>query len=151
MWQLHAGLDGFNVDWQIGGSAAAFLQGIPFQVQDVDIFTDARSAYAVQAQFQRFTVRAVRLSSAGRLRSHFGILQLCGVPVEIIGNLQIRSADGRWSDPFPAPGDKHYALLGNIALPVASLAATLRLYTALGKTDHANRIARSVGLSEPGA
>jgi hypothetical protein len=130
---LRERLEGAEVRWLVGGSTAAMLHGMPVEPRDVDVLTDAGGAYAIETRFPECVRRPVAFSSNGSVRSHLGVLDLGGVRVEIMGDLQVLAADGAWGAPFPRPGDETVVELDGVALPVATLAATRRLNAELGR------------------
>ena len=127
--QLAAGADA----WAVTGSCGLALQGLAIPVGDLDIQTDAGGAYALAAAFPDHVVRPVRLSAAERIRSHFGMLRLQGVDVEIMGDVQYRLPDGRWAEPAPCWQHLRFAQLGEIQLPVFDLTYELEAYRNLGR------------------
>jgi len=96
--------------WALMGSTASVLQGIDDYVPpDIDLVTTAEGAYIMEACVVSCgtPVRPVSFSASPRYSSHFGIFEVEGVKVEIMGDLIIHGDDGtitatehfaRWSD-----------------------------------------------------
>jgi hypothetical protein len=96
--------------WALIGSTASVLQGIEgYSPPDIDLATTTQGAYIMSgcAATLGATVRPVAFSTAGPYTSHFGIFEVMGVKVEVMGDLVIRCPDGkidlhdhwsRWSD-----------------------------------------------------
>jgi hypothetical protein len=96
--------------WALMGSLASVLQGIPdYEPPDIDLATTVDGAYVMQERIMTVgsTLRPLALSSSGPYTSHFGIFDVGGVKVEVMGDLVIRCEDGavelsdhwsRWSD-----------------------------------------------------
>jgi hypothetical protein len=96
--------------WALMGSTASVLQGIPnYTPPDIDLVTTRDGAYIMSGSIGGLgaTVRPVSYSQSDRYASHFGIFEVLGVKVEVMGDLVIRVADGhidatehfaRWSD-----------------------------------------------------
>lgn len=83
--------------WALMGSLASVLQGMPDYVPpDIDLVSTTKGAYVMEGAITRVdkTVRAVALSSAGPYTSHFGIFDVNGVKVEVMGDLVIKCDDG---------------------------------------------------------
>ena len=97
--EIEARLRGGGVRWALTGSASFALQGVPVEVHDIDVQTDAAGAYALAYRFAEAVTRPVAFSEAERMRSHFGALRLWGVSVEIMGDIAKRLPDGRWEEP----------------------------------------------------
>lgn len=61
-----------EVNWALTGSVAHVLQGAELDCRDVDIQTDAPSAYEVALRLRQWEVEAVRLLTSSNIQSHFG-------------------------------------------------------------------------------
>jgi len=96
--------------WAIMGSTASVLQGLDgYAPPDIDIVTSMEGAYIMEGAVARCgaTVRPISFSVREPYASHFGIFEVNGVKVEVMGNLVIGCPDGeidanrhwaRWSD-----------------------------------------------------
>lgn len=96
--------------WAVMGSTASVLQGIcNYTPPDIDLVTTRDGAYMMSGSIGGLgaTVHQVGYSESDRYASHFGIFEVLGVKVEVMGDLIIRVADGhidatehfaRWSD-----------------------------------------------------
>ncbi len=86
-------LDSTDVVWALTGSLGHALQGVPVEVHDIDLQTDESGAYAVERSLSEYAVRPVAHSQGERIRSHFGVFEVRGVRVEVMGALQKRPAE----------------------------------------------------------
>jgi hypothetical protein len=96
--------------WALMGSTCSVLQGIDgYAPPDIDLVTTMKGAYIMEGAVAScgVTVRPVSWSVAPPYESHFGIFEVDGVKVEVMGDLVIRCDDGlidaaehfaRWSD-----------------------------------------------------
>jgi len=96
--------------WALMGSTASVLQGIDgYRPPDIDLVTTAEGAYIMEACVLSCgtSIRPVSFSVSPRYTSHFGIFEVEGVKVEIMGDLVIHEDDGtitatehfsRWSE-----------------------------------------------------
>jgi Aminoglycoside-2''-adenylyltransferase len=96
--------------WALMGSTSSVLQGLDnYAPPDIDIVTSMEGAYIMEGAVARCgaTIRPVSFSVREPYASHFGIFEVEGVKVEVMGNFVIRGADGeidanrhwaRWSD-----------------------------------------------------
>jgi hypothetical protein len=96
--------------WALVGSTASVLQGLPdYQPPDIDLATTMSGAYIMSGCIGGAggTLRPVSYSVRLPYASHFGIFEVKGVKVEVMGELVIRCNDGvidlsdhwaRWSD-----------------------------------------------------
>ena len=83
--------------WALMGSLASVLQGMPdYTPPDIDLVCTAHGAYEMEGCLvqQGTTLRAVSLSTSGPYTSHFGIFEINGVKVEVMGDLIIKCDDG---------------------------------------------------------
>src|SRR4030042_2753905 len=88
-----------DANWVVTGSTAFALRGMPVNPEDIDIQTDRAGAYEIERRLRRFVVKPVAFSAAERIRSHFGELEIEGMKVEIMGDIEKRNADGSWEPP----------------------------------------------------
>jgi hypothetical protein len=96
--------------WALMGSTASVLQGIPdYSPPDIDLTTTRDGAYIMEGAIghSAATIRPVAFSVREPYASFFGVLEVLGVKVELMGDLIIKCDDGvidlqdhwsRWSD-----------------------------------------------------
>lgn len=96
--------------WALMGSTASVLQGIPDYVPpDIDLATTTEGAYIMSGALGHTgaVIRSLEYSERSPYASYFGIFEVRGVKVEVMGDLMIRCEDGfinlrehwsRWSD-----------------------------------------------------
>ncbi len=83
--------------WALMGSLASVLQGMPdYAPPDIDLVTTTKGAYVMEGCIGTYgaTIRPVELSTGGPYTSHFGIFEVDGVKVEVMGDLIIQCDDG---------------------------------------------------------
>jgi hypothetical protein len=139
---IHARLNGADLIWAITGSMSFALQGVPVQPHDVDLQTNQAGAYGIERLFAERMVRQVAFSEAPRIRSHFGALQIDGVTVEIMGDVQKRLEDGSWEPPVDIRPYIRMVDVEGLRLPVLSLEYEYRAYLALGRVERAEMLRR---------
>ena len=133
-------LSGRKLVWALTGSASFVMQGMEMPVHDIDIQTDADSAYKIAEQLRSFIVKPVVFSSAPLIRSHFGELNIQGVKVEIMGDVQKGLPDGGWEEPVDVKSlRKNVPYLGR-NFPVLPLEYECEAYRKLGRIEKAERI-----------
>lgn len=140
--ELREGVSGTPVDWALTGSTSFALQGAPVEPNDIDVQTTERGAYDIAAQFPDRVVDPVRFSESESMRSHFGELELHGVSVEVMGDLQKRREDGTWEPPVDVTAHREYLEVPDGRLPVLSLRYEARAYERLGRTKRAAMLRR---------
>jgi hypothetical protein len=141
-------LDNTSINWAVVGSLGLALQGVPVEVHDIDLSTDAAGVYEIERLFSAFITRPVEFSAKGNLRSHFGALELDGIQVEIMGNVQARAKDGTWSPPTDLHQHKLYIEVEGMQVPVLSLEHEYQAYVKLGRFEKAKTIKKHLSPSE---
>ncbi|WP_199098665.1 hypothetical protein [Dyella sp. ASV21] len=125
--------------WCVIGSAAALLMGADVSVADVDVLTsrdDAERLRVLWADRREATHEPV---GADRFRSHFARFRFPGLPVEVMGGLELNQGNG-WT-PVSA-GRLTLMGLNGLAVPVPSLQDQIRILDSFGREkDHARAYA----------
>ncbi len=86
-------LDESGMAYTVVGGASPALHGVPVPVNDLDIETDANSAYRFEELFREHVAVPVSLRESETYRSLFGRFDFDGVSVEIMGDLQRREGE----------------------------------------------------------
>lgn len=92
--------------WALMGSLGSVLQGLDgYAPPDIDLVTSMEGAYIMQGSLAGCgtTLRPVSYSVAPPYESYFGICEVRGVKVEVMGDLIIACPDGR------VDANAHYA------------------------------------------
>jgi hypothetical protein len=139
---IHARLHGTQIDWVITGSLSFALQGLDVDVRDIDLQTDSTGAYEIARLLAEHISKPVRFLSSDRIRSHFGALEIEGIPVGIMGDMQKRGPDGSWEDPVDLECYKQWVNVDGMHVPVLSLEYEYRAYLQLGRTEQADMLRR---------
>ena len=74
------------------------------------------------------------------MRSHLGKLEINGIQVEIMGDIQKRAADGRWDEPPRLEQNKQWVVFDGLRLPVLALEYEYRAYLQMGRLEKAEQI-----------
>ncbi|GAB4564853.1 MAG: hypothetical protein Kow0047_14900 [Anaerolineae bacterium] len=130
------------VEWALTGSASMALQGVPVDVHDIDIQTDKDGAFAIADALKEHVTRPVRWSQADRIRSYFGTLEVNGLTVELIGDLQKRLPDGTWEPPVDVRKHRDWVQVGEMRIPVLTIEYEAEAYRKLGRHDRARLLER---------
>ena len=126
--------------WVITGSLGMALQGMDVEVHDIDMQTDESGAYELERHLAEFVIEPVRFRASERICSHYGVLQIDGVTVEVMGALQKLLADEVWEEPVLVELHRRWLKLEGMQVPVLSLAYEYEAYQKLGRLDKAERI-----------
>jgi hypothetical protein len=122
--------------WCVIGSAAALLAGADVAVADVDLLVSRRDADTLMALWAERRETVYQPADAERFRSHFARFRFPGLPVEVMGGLELNQGDG-WR-PVEA-GRLTLAGLNGLAVPVPSLADQIRILENFGREKDAQR------------
>jgi len=126
--------------WVITGSLGMALQGMDIQVHDIDIQTDRYGAYEIGNIFSEYVVEPVHYLASERIRSHFGVLDIDGVKIDIMGDVQKFLGDQTWEEPINVQRYKYWIKFNNLRIPVMSLEYEYKAYRKLGRTRQAEKI-----------
>lgn len=138
--KIYARLRGTEVNWVVTGSTGFALQGLPVEPNDIDVQTDEKGAYEIEKLFSECVAKKVSFSLAEKIRSHFGALQIDGIKVEIMGDIQKRNDDGSWDDPVDLNRNKLFVEIEGMTIPVLSLEYEYQAYIKLGRVEKANML-----------
>jgi hypothetical protein len=133
-------LEGRAIDWAVTGSCGFALQGLDVTVHDIDLQTDAPGAYAIERALGAMSRRKVAHSATERIRSHFGALEIEGVTVEIMGDIQKRLDDGTWESPVDIRLHRRWVAIDGMRIPVLSLEYEYTAYLRLGRAEQAEML-----------
>lgn len=126
--------------WVVTGSLAFALRGMDVAVDDIDLQSDRAGAYEIERRLRGFVVEPVRFSSTATIRSHLGALLLCGVRVEIMGDIEKRIAGSAWEPPVDLTGPRQWITAHGLRVPVLSLEHEYRAYRTLGRMRQADML-----------
>ncbi len=138
--QIYARLSDTHVNWVITGSLGFALQGVPVQPNDIDIQTDTVGAYEIENLFLDVVIRKVEFSATERIKSHFGALQIDGIEVDIMGNIQKKGADGLWEEPVDPAHYRQMVEIDGLLVPVLSLEYEYQAYLKFGRVERAKML-----------
>ena len=126
--------------WVVTGSFGMALQGISLEIHDIDIQTDKYGAYRFENCFDDFVVQPVRYLESERIRSFFGILEIDGIKVEIMGDIQKLLDRQIWEEPIEIEGHRRYIEADGMLFPVLSLEYEYQAYLKLGRVEKAEML-----------
>jgi len=132
-------LEKTDIIWAVTGSTAFALRGLPFDPEDIDIQTDKKGAYRMEEVLSEYVVEEVEFSSSDKIRSHFGTLEISGIKVEIMGDLQ-KKVKGSWEPPIDIKSHREFLKIENLKIPVLDLEYELRAYQKLGRDNTVKKL-----------
>ncbi len=138
--KIYARLEDIQVDWVITGSFGMALQGMEVEIHDIDIQTDQQGAYEIEGRFSEYVVKPVQYAQSGRIRSHLGVLEMEGIKVEIMGDIQKRLDDQTWEGPVKLERYRRWVEIDGMRVPVLSLAYEYQAYLIMGRNEKAEML-----------
>lgn len=124
--------------WCLIGSAAALLVGAEVSVADVDVLTSRADADRLMALWASRREPGHQPADGDRFRSHFARFRFPGLPVEVMGALELDSSEG-WQ-PVQA-GRMTLVGMDGLAVPVPSLQDQIRIFESFGRDKDRTRAA----------
>ncbi|WP_205703969.1 hypothetical protein [Candidatus Chloroploca sp. Khr17] len=131
-----------DIVWALTGSMSFALQGVAVPAHDIDVQTDAAGAYRIATLFPNEVLRPVGFSGTERIRSHFGVLTLSGVIVELMGGVQKRLPDRDWEPVVDVRTHRCFVQFADLSIPVLALAYEEHAYRMLGRIERADLLRR---------
>ena len=131
--------------WVVIGSAAAHLAGADVAVADLDVLTSVRDADTLIGQWRARLDETHAPAGAERFRSRFARFLFPGLPVEVMGGLELCGEHG-W-----APvriGKVVTCEVAGIAVPIPAVAEQIRILESFGRPKDLQRAARLKHSSE---
>ncbi|MFW9915471.1 MAG: nucleotidyltransferase domain-containing protein [Candidatus Thorarchaeota archaeon] len=128
-----------DLRWTIVGSMNLALQGMPLKPNDIDICTNEEGAYAIEKHLHEYVVKSVSYSSTGKIRSHLGELNIQGIKVEIMGDVETKSSSGRWVGK-EATDQPIFIDVEDMKIGLWSLEHERQSYMNLGRKERARQI-----------
>lgn len=126
--------------WAITGSLGMRLQGMALEPRDIDLQSTRDGALRTQALFPEYVSQPVIYKPSERIHSWFGAMEIDGIPVEIMGDMEKLRPDGLWE---PAPDLSSvicWVVYQDLRLPVLDLNYEYESYRMMGREAKAERI-----------
>jgi len=136
-----------DIIWAFTGTTNFALQGMDISPNDIDIQTDASGAYKIEELLSEFLTKKVQFSSTQTIRSHFGKLNIIGVKVEIIGDIQ-KNVNGKWEETINLCDYISSVDLRAMKLPVISLEYEAEAYEKLQRFGRAKELREFLKMTE---
>jgi hypothetical protein len=122
--------------WVVIGSAAAAMAGADVEVADLDLLTSAGDAQRLAALWRERLDLAYAPANGDRFRSRFARFRFPGMPVEVMGDLELRGTDG-WQP--VRVGQIVQVDCAGIQVPIPSAAEQIRILESFGRPKDLQR------------
>ena len=129
-----------SINWAVTGSMGMALQGMPLDVHDIDIQTNKAGAYEIERILMEYIVKPVRYLESERIRSYLGMLEIEGIQVEIMGDIQKRLEIQVWEEPVNIEAYRQWLEVDGMHIPVLSLNYEYQAYLRLGRNEKAEML-----------
>ena len=116
--------------WCLIGSVAARLLGAEVDVADVDVLVSPADAETLATLWADRRDATHVPPNDDRFRSHFACFRFPGMPVEVMGGLELNQGEG-WQP--VSPGRLVLVGLNGLAVPVPSVDDQIRLLESFGR------------------
>jgi hypothetical protein len=126
--------------WVVTGSLGMALQGMDIKIHDIDIQTDQNGVYEIERLFSEYVVKPVHYLASERMRSHFGNLEIDGVKIDIMGDVQKLMDDQTLEEPVNVERHLRWVNFDNLFIPVLSLEYEYVAYLKMGRIKKAEKI-----------
>lgn len=138
--EIYTRLQDHQVNWVITGSLGMALQGMDVEIHDIDIQTDKDGAFQVDRCFPEYVIKPVRYAKSERICSYLGMLEIMGIQVEIMGDIQKKLEDQTWEEPVKVELYRRWVEVAGMRLPVLSLEYEYQAYLKLNRNTKAEMI-----------
>ena len=132
--------------WCLIGSAAARLLGAEVSVADIDVLVSPADAGTLAALWVDRRDATHTPADDGRFRSHFARFSFPGMPVEVMGGLELNQGDG-WQP--VSPGRLVLVGVQGMAVPVPALDEQIRIFESFGRDKDRARATALRRLRQP--
>jgi len=122
--------------WVLIGSAAARLVGADVGVADIDVLTSSADADRLVDHWRARRESQFEPTGAERFRSRFARFRFAGLPLEVMGGLQLH--DTREWVPVLA-GETMLVAFGGMWIPVPRVAEQIRILESFGRPKDLQR------------
>jgi hypothetical protein len=124
--------------WAVIGSSAAALAGADVEVADLDVLASTDDAQKLKLLWEEHLDLHYVPAGADRFRSRFARFLFPGMPVEVMGGLELHEADG-WR---PVHVDETILVsCAGLPVPIPSIPEQIRILESFGRPKDLQRAA----------
>jgi len=128
------------IQWAVTGSLGMVLHGMEMEIHDIDIQTDKEGAYQIERRLVNYLVKLVHFKASERIRSYFGIFEINGIKVEVMGDMQHLLADDKWDKPVEIQTCIDWVDYADMHIPIISLEHEIEAYQRYGRIDKVQKM-----------
>jgi hypothetical protein len=123
----------------VAGSLSLALQGVNVVPHDIDLLTDRQGALRINAMLKKYEKKAVDYAETDKVSSFFGIFEIQGVKVEVMGDYRERQGT-KWVSLSRRLANPKIIEVDGMRLPVSSLEDQLVSYRRLKRPKDAEKV-----------
>ncbi len=116
-----------NSEWMIVGSLSLYLNGVNITPEDIDILMSSNCAQKLNSYWGNYLVKKVVYSETNLFKSHFGVFEIMGVKVEVLGDA-FEKIGGKWVSLMERLERRVYKEISGIKVPVSHLCDHYKSY-----------------------
>ncbi len=137
-------LDGLN--YAIRGTSSLVLQDIDMNVDDIDIVCDKETALASNEILKDHLIERVEYVESNKFKSYFGKFKINGICVEIMGEWEIKKANGRWL--MANVNNRRQIEVHGTKIWVTTIEEELGMFSAMGRWNAYHKIRSQIPLDK---
>lgn len=130
--------------WALTGSLNHAMQGVNIKPNDIDIISDKSGIYAIEKIFRQYIAKPVCYSEQSSLRSHYGMLRISNISVDLMSDVENLLKSGIWDSHVGWQDNIQQIKFRNSIVPVLSLGYELATYRKLGLWKRADLISNKL-------
>lgn len=128
------------INWAVTGSLGMVLHGMQMDIHDIDIQTDKEGAYEIERRLVKYLVKLVHFKATERIRSYFGVFEIDGIKIEVMGDMQHMLPDQKWDSPVSLESIRDWVDYADMHIPVITLEHEAKACQKMGRTEKAETI-----------
>ncbi|MDY6764647.1 MAG: hypothetical protein SV377_03020 [Halobacteria archaeon] len=138
--KIDGALSESEVNWALTGSVGHALQGVPVEPDDIDIQTDESGVRDLTNVLSGYVTEDMRYVVSENMKSYLAELEINGIEVEVMGDVQKRLEGGEWEPVIDVNEHKKVVDVEGMEVPVLSLEYEYKAYKRLGRDGRAEMI-----------
>jgi len=138
----------YSRQYAFRGTVSLVLQGLEMNVDDIDIVCDKETALSCNKILSRFLIERVAFRESPKFRSYFGKFSVNNVPVEVMGEWEIKDGKGKWSEPFNA-SERKKLTINDKDIFVTTIEEELLMFAKMGRWTAYQKIKRQLPKTPP--
>ena len=128
------------INWAVTGSLGMVLHGMQMEIHDIDLQTDKEGAFEIERRLVNSLVKIVHFRASERIRSYFGVFEINGIKIEVMGGMQHLAVGQTWDQPVLIETCRDWVDFNEMHIPVITLEHEAEAYQLYGRPEKAEKI-----------